>query len=84
MIAPQIIVGAVAEIAGFFIVYRIWKRRRHRNIAARIFWSFVLLVPLFGIMIYFFINESPEEHPYESDNSRSDAETLGGDAGPHC
>ena len=69
------------EIIGLLVILRIWMRRRHRRIVTRLLWSVLLLVPVFGLLMYFVLRQNPEEHPYDTDTMRESAESIesGGD-----
>ena len=45
--------------------------------------GFALLVPAFGLMAYFFLRESPDEHPYDTDTMRGAAESYEEYGGDH-
>jgi hypothetical protein len=57
-----IIVLAVLEGIAAFAVLRLWKREQGKSFFGRCFWSFVLLIPFFGLICYVFLNISPETH----------------------
>jgi hypothetical protein len=80
--ATQIVIVAISEIAASFIICRLWSKRRPRSITFRIFWSLILLIPLLGPVLYFFITETPDEHPYDTDMMRGAAEAYD-DSGAH-
>lgn len=74
--------GARPGVA-FLAICRLWsKQRLRKGIAFRLLWSVLLLFPLLGPVLYFFIAVSPNEHPYDPDTMRSDAESVG-DRGPY-
>jgi hypothetical protein len=77
-----IIVIGVFEIAGACLIARLWTRRKMR-ILPRLFWSLVLLVPFFGLLMYGFTKVDPEVHPYDTDTFSGGTGTggSGGDAG---
>jgi hypothetical protein len=43
----------------------------------------VLLVPVLGLLTYFFLRENPDEHPYDTDTTRDAAETFIRNEGDH-
>jgi hypothetical protein len=65
-----IILFAVLEAIAL-VVARLWLRRRHR-IVPRILWSLLLLVPLFGLLIYGFVvidlDKNPERMEKQADS----------------
>jgi hypothetical protein len=79
--STQVFLGCLAETVAFLVIWRIWARPGRRSVFARLFWSVVLLIPLFGVVVYFFITGGPEEHPYDTDTMRGGAEShyQGGD-----
>jgi len=72
----MVLLGA-GELISLIVVARMWQRRWHRRWVIRVLWSIVLLVPIFGLPGYFFLRPSPNEHPYNTDTTRSDAEASG-------
>jgi len=82
MTTQRLIFLGVFEIIGWLVIARMWMKRRHRRSVVRVIWSVVLLVPAFGLLAYFFLRESPDEHPYDTDTMRGAAESFadgGGD-----
>jgi hypothetical protein len=69
----QILLWAVCEPIALVVVIRLWIKRPHRNIPTRIIWSLILLIPLFGLIAYFFLNENPSTHPYDTDTTSGSA-----------
>jgi len=69
----KIFLWAVCEPIGLIVTIRLWLKRRHRNIFIRLIWSLVLLIPLFGLIAYFFLNENPSGHPYDTDTTSGSA-----------
>lgn len=61
MDTPTLIVGAILELVALVVIVRLWTRRPLR-IVSSVCWSVVLLVPFFGLVIYFFLREKPEAH----------------------
>jgi hypothetical protein len=72
----QISFLALSEIIELLVIARIWLKRRHRRLVVRLLWSVVLLVPVFGILIYFFLRDDPKPHPYDTDTMRGAAESF--------
>ncbi len=79
MNAWNIIPLSVFEIAALIVITRLWMQRRVR-IVPRLFWSVMLLVPFFGLILYLFLHEDPEAHPYRSGDS---GWNVGSDDGGH-
>jgi len=78
---PQIVAFGVLEVAGLFFVVRLWLRPRRTGVVARVIWSLILLVPLFGLIIYGFLRNDPDEHPYDTDTMKETAESQAHAAG---
>jgi len=76
MTTQRLIFLGVFEVIGLLIIARMWMKRWHRRLIVRLIWSAVLLVPVFGLLAYFFLRESPDEHPYDTDTMRSSAESV--------
>lgn len=77
---PTLIIGATLELIALIVIVRLWMRRPLR-IVPTIFWSLVLLVPFFGLLLYFFLRDEPEAHPDRVDPYYSGA--PGNDATSH-
>lgn len=62
------IVLALFECLSVYMIVGIWRKRGKRRtpVWSRCLWTTVLLVPLFGPLLYGFIKVDPDEHPYES------------------
>jgi hypothetical protein len=75
MNTSQLIIGGL-EIIGLVMMVRIWQKRRHKNAAVRLIWSVILLVPLFGILAYVFLNENPDRNL----RTRTYRDSTGGEA----
>jgi hypothetical protein len=58
-----IVLVSLSELVALVVTVRLWMRRRAK-FWPRLLWSIVLLVPFFGLMMYLFIHEEPESHPY--------------------
>ncbi len=67
------ILFAVLEMIALMVIIRIWLKGRHKRLVVRLIWSLILLVPFFGILVYFFLNENPKENLSPSDFDRDDA-----------
>lgn len=65
MTTQELIFLGVCETIALLFIARLWVKRTPRLWVGRVFWSVVLLVPLFGLLAYFFLRDSPEEHPHE-------------------
>jgi hypothetical protein len=72
----QISFLVLSEIIELLVIARIWLKRRHRRLVVRLLWSVVLLVPVFGVVAYFFLREDPKPHPYHTDTMRGAAESF--------
>jgi hypothetical protein len=81
--STQVFLGCLAETIAFFVIWRIWAKPGRRSVFARLFWSIVLLIPLFGVALYFFVTADPEEHPYDTDMMRGGAESHYTGSDPH-
>jgi predicted membrane channel-forming protein YqfA (hemolysin III family) len=57
--------SVLLEIVSLIVVVRLW-RRPTGTFLPRLLWSIVVLVPLFGLLIYVFLHEEPKTHPYSS------------------
>jgi xanthine/uracil permease len=77
-ISQWLILGAF-ELLGLFVVAQIWLRKRHKNVFVRVIWSGVLLAPLFGILAYFFLRDSPEKHSSGKGRIANDAIAIASD-----
>jgi hypothetical protein len=58
-----IICLSVFEAVAIWIIVRLWIRKRRMSIVPRVFWSVILLIPVFGLMLYFFICSDGEKNP---------------------
>jgi hypothetical protein len=79
---PTIGFCVLLEIVSLIVVIRLWRRPTGRFLP-RLLWSIVLLVPLFGLLIYVFLREEPQAHPYSSSWSGFSRGTDGGSDGGH-
>jgi len=70
-----IIVLSVLELLALVVIVRLWTLRR-LHILSRIIWSLILLVPLFGLLMYGFIQSDPEKNP-ERMESQADSDASG-------
>jgi hypothetical protein len=82
MSTAQMIVLAALELIALAVIVRIWVTRRHKYVITRVIWSLVLMVPLLGVLFYFFLREQPDEHPYDTDTMSGTAGSVG-DASIH-
>lgn len=71
---------AALEVICLVVVVLLWKNRWHRSRLARVLWSLVLLVPAFGLLAYFFLRQTPDEHSDEC-NDTTGAESLADECG---
>jgi len=70
---------SLSEIIALIVIARLWMRHRLKIFPCLI-WSVVLLVPFFGLMVYVFLHEEPEAHPYKAGDS---GWNVGGDGSPY-
>jgi hypothetical protein len=75
MTGTQIATLCLVEAIGLFLIGRLWLRPRKMSVPARLVWSAVLLIPLFGVIIYGFLRAKPDEHPYDTDTTSGAAES---------
>jgi hypothetical protein len=76
-----VILSSLFEIVALIVIIRLWMRRRVK-IFPRVLWSVILLVPFFGLLVYFFLHEEPEGHPYRvGDSGWNVGSNGGGDSG---
>jgi uncharacterized membrane protein YoaK (UPF0700 family) len=76
-----IILLAVLEFVALVVIARLWIRRRHR-LVPRILWSLLLLVPLFGLLMYGFLVSDLEKNPDRME-SQADTDAFYGGGGGH-
>jgi len=62
MSQPQIITVALLECISLVLIIRLWRRRRKISPWQRCAWSIVLLIPIFGWLLYAFLAINPEAH----------------------
>jgi hypothetical protein len=55
------IVFILVELLALVLVVRLWIKPGRRRTVAKVLWSLVLLVPVAGIMAYFFIASFPKD-----------------------
>jgi hypothetical protein len=78
-----IVVSGVFEVVALAVIARLWTRPR-MGIFARVFWSVVLLIPLFGLLMYGFIMVDSVGNQDKMDSQPdSDAFHDHGDGGGH-
>ena len=79
MTTYRLIFAGVFELIGLFVIARMWMKRRHSGTIVRLLWTAVLIVPVFGLLAYFFLRDSPDSHPeYTEESSYGYTETGGG------
>ena len=71
-----IILVALLEVAAIFAIIRVW-RHKHRHWMSKLFWSIVLLVPVFGLLFYGFLTVTPEAQEDHTEDR------IGADGGAH-
>ena len=52
---------AVVEAVSLFAIIRLWRKKK-LSVARRIAWSFLLLIPVFGPLMYGFVSLVPAGH----------------------
>jgi len=62
MQTSAIIIFIILEAIGVFVILQLWVMKRTKSLLGRIIWSFVLLIPFFGLLCYIFLNSSPDPH----------------------
>ncbi len=77
---PTLIIGAILELVALIVIIRLWMRRPLRVVSS-VLWSAVLLIPFFGLVVYFFLRSGPESHG-ESVHDPSGGSSYG-DGGGH-
>ena len=72
------IILLVFEIIGVCFSVQLWSKPKPMKIVPRIFWSVVLLVPVFGLLMFIFITNDLDRNP-DRKETRSDHDAfLGG------
>lgn len=66
--APNLIIIAVLEFAGLLVIARLWGRKTGK-LWSRVIWTFALLVPLCGLILYAMTRRESEPHPLEPPES---------------
>jgi hypothetical protein len=69
-----VIVLALLETIAIIAIIRLW-RDKGRHLVFKLFWTVVLLIPLFGLLIYGFATLTPEA---QADHTE---DRIGADAG---
>jgi energy-coupling factor transporter transmembrane protein EcfT len=77
-----IILLSLFEIVALIVAARLMARSRVRFLS-RVLWSLVLLVPFFGLMLYLFLHEEPEAHPYTTGDSGWNVGSSGNGGGEY-
>jgi hypothetical protein len=70
-----IIIGAISELVALFVIARVW-RDLDRGWVSKVFWSVVLLVPVFGFLYYGFVTMNPQSQGDHTEDS------MGASSGP--
>jgi uncharacterized protein with PQ loop repeat len=70
-----IITGTVLEIVALIVAVRLWRQKR-RGRVSKLFWTVVLLIPFFGLLIYGFLAVNPESQADHNENTAGVQETL--------
>ena len=80
MNAFAIMLLSILEVVALVVITRLWLRRRHR-LVPRVLWSLILLIPLFGVLMYvFFLLSDFEKNPDRTD-TQSDSDAFYGGNG---
>jgi len=77
-----IITLAVLEVIALVVIARLWIRRRHPFVP-RILWSVLLLVPLFGLLMYGFLVSDLEKNPDRMESGADSDAFFSGGGGLH-
>ena len=70
---------AALEVVGVCVSVHLWFRKQRMRIVPCLFWSIVLLIPLFGLLMFVFIADNPDKNPDRQDTQADrDATTIAG------
>ena len=69
----------VVEVVSLSIIINLWLRRR-MHIILRMFWSVLLLVPFFGLLMFVFVVSDLDPNPEKTDTG-SDSDAFDGGGG---
>jgi hypothetical protein len=73
------IILCLLEVVAVCVCVRLWFQKRRMRIIPRIFWSIVLLIPFFGLLMFVFIASNPDKNPDRQDTQADrDATTIAG------
>jgi hypothetical protein len=75
----KLIIPSVVEFVALLFIARLWWRRIG-GVGSRIAWTFVLLIPLAGLILYAMTRSDPERHPFDAPDSTG-VSSSGGDPG---
>ena len=64
----KLIILAVVESVALLVIVRLWWRHTG-SVMSRIVWTFVLLIPLGGLIVYALTRSDPEPHPLDPPES---------------
>jgi len=70
-----IITGTVFELVAMIVTLRLWHQKR-RGKVGKLFWTVVLLIPFFGLLLYSFLTLNPESQNDHNENTSGTSETL--------
>ena len=76
-----IICLAALEVVGVCVSVHLWFRKQRMRIIPRIFWSVVLLIPFFGLVMFVFIASNPDKNPDRQDSQADNDATTPPGAG---
>lgn len=66
MTSKDLLVLGGAELVALVFIIRLWLKRRHKRVWARVAWSLVLLIPILGVIGYGLVTTNPDEHSYDN------------------
>jgi hypothetical protein len=58
----------VLELIALIVVARVW-RQKHTHWAAKLLWSILLMVPVFGLLFYGFLTITPDAQEDHTETS---------------
>lgn len=71
-------VVATMEVVALRISILLWFPKRQMKVIPRIFWSILLLVPFFGLLLYVFLLSDLEKNPDRMDTPADRDAFIGG------
>ena len=62
MTRSELAVFALLEVIALIVIIRVWRSHAH-SIGGKMLWSIFLVIPFFGVVIYWFnVSHSPSKH----------------------